>query len=146
MNKLVTLILGIMVLTSCGLEKLNLKSDNFSYRKKVNGEWTNFTDWEPINVKVEIKKIPFSGFIRDDSGRVNINKCKFIIYDNPKISLRVVEKNEEIQEMDEEIVSFNCVDSHGEKCRLILLDRGESIYAIIYYDNLNLRYNIIEVK
>ena len=72
-----------LVITSCGVEKLNLKSDNFSYRKKVNGEWTNFTDWEPINVKVEIKKIPFSGFIRDDSGRFNINKCKFIIYDNP---------------------------------------------------------------
>ena len=134
MNKLITLILGILILTSCGVEKLKLKSDNFSYRKKVNGEFTDFTDWEPINVKVKIKKILFT------------NKYKFIIYDKSKISLRVVEKNEEIQEMGEEVISFNCVDSHGEKCRLILIGGGESISAIIYYDNLNLRYNIIEVK
>ena len=135
MNKLLILILGILILTSCGVEKLNLKSDSFSYRTKVNGEFTDFTDWDSINVKVKIKKIPFTN-----------NKCKFIIYDKSKISLRAVSSMVEVQEMDEEFISFNCVDSRGEKCRLILLDRGESICAIIYYDNLTLRYNIIEVK
>lgn len=135
MNKLLILILGILILTSCGVEKLKLKSDSFSYRTKVNNEWVDFTDWDSINVKVKIKKIPFTK-----------NKFKFIIYDKSKISLRVVSSMVEVQEMDEEFISFDCVDSRGEKCRLILLDRGESIYAIIYYDNLTLRYNIIEVK
>ena len=138
MNKLILLILGMLILTSCGVEKLNLKSDSFSYRTKVNGEFTDFTDftdWDSINVKVKIKKIPFTN-----------NRCKFIIYDKSKISLRAVSSMVEVQEMGEEFISFDCVDSRGEKCRLILLDRGESICAIIYYDSLTLRYNIIEVK
>jgi hypothetical protein len=76
MNKLVILISGILILTSCGVEKLNLKSDSFSYRKRVNDKWGDFTDWEPINAKVRIKKIPFTKIIRNDSGGGNINKCK----------------------------------------------------------------------
>ena len=135
MNKLIFLII-LTTLTSCGITKLNLKADKFSYRDNVNGEWTTFSDWQPIDIKVKFKKSPF-----------NIGKGKFIVYDKSKLTLKIVEENDESKtDKGERILSYNCVDNDGAKCNLILIDKGESIYAIVYYTNLNLCYNLIEIK
>jgi hypothetical protein len=135
MNKFI-LFLILTILTSCGITKLNLKADKFSYRDNVNGEWTTFSDWQPIDIKVKLKKSPF-----------NVVKGKFIIYDKSKLTLKIVEENEESKtDNGERIISYNCVDNDGAKCYLILIDKGKSVNAIVYYTNLNLCYNLIETK
>ena len=134
-NLLTTLLLGI-ILTSCRITTLDLKSDKFSYRENTNNEWAQFTDWKPIDIKVKLKKAPFK-----------LGKGKLVIYDNPKLSLKLIEENEESKtEKGERIISYNCVDNDGSKCYLILIDKGQSVNAIIYYTNLNLCYNLIETK
>lgn len=136
MNKLTITLLTLLTLSSCRMTKLNLKSDKFSYRELSNNEWTQFTDWQPIDIKVKLKKAPF-----------NIVKGKVIFYDKEKLSLKIIEENEESKtEKGERIISYNCVDNDGSKCYLILIDKGESVNAVVYYTNLNLCYNLIEIK
>jgi len=135
MNKLI-LLLFLTTLVSCRITSLDLKSDKFSYREMSNNEWTQFTDWEPIDIKVKLKKAPFK-----------LLKSKMIIYDKSELSLKMIQENEETKtEKGERIVSYNCVDNDGAKCYLILIDKGESVNAVIYYTNLNLCYNLIELK
>lgn len=136
MNKLTVTLLLILLLSSCRITHLNLKADKFSYREMLNNEWTQFTDWQPIDIKVKLKKSPF-----------NIGKGKFIIFDKSKLSLKIIEENAESKtEKGERIISYNCVDNDGAKCYLILVDKGESVNAVVYYTNLNLCYNLIELK
>lgn len=125
-----------LTLSSCRISTLNMKGDKFSYREMSNNEWTQFTDWQPIDIKVKLKKAPF-----------NILKGKVIFYDKAKLTLKIIEENEESKtEKGERIISYNCVDNDGAKCYLILIDKGESVNAIVYYTNLNLCYNLIEEK
>ena len=134
--KKITLLLILTTLASCRLTKLNLKADKFSYREMSNNEWTQFTDWQPIDIKVKLKKAPF-----------NILKGKVIFHDKDKLSLKIIQENEESKtEKGERIISYNCVDNDGAKCYLIVIDKGESVNAIVYYTNLNLCYNLIEIK
>ena len=101
-----------------------------------NNEWTQFTDWQPIDIKVKLKKTPF-----------NILKGKVIFYDKDKLSLKIIKENEESKtEKGERIISYNCVDNDGSKCYLILIDKGGSVNAIVYYTNINLCYNLIEIN
>lgn len=135
MNKFILLLI-LTTLVSCRITSLDLKSDKFSYREMSNNEWTQFTDWQPIDIKVKLKKAPF-----------NLLRGKVIFYEKDKLSLKIVEENKESKtEKGERIVSYNCVDNDGAKCYLILIDKGESVNAVIYYTNLNLCYNLIESK
>ena len=135
MNKLI-IILILTALSSCRITQLNLKADKFSYRDNVNGEWTTFSDWQPVDIKVKLKRAPFK-----------LLKSKFIVYDKSKLSLKIIEENEESKtDKGERIISYNCVDNDGAKCYLIVIDKGESVNAIIYYTNLNLCYNLLEIK
>ena len=135
MNKLIFFII-LTTLVSCRITSLDLKSDKFSYREMSNNEWTQFTDWEPIDIKVKLKKAPFK-----------LLKSKMVIYDKSKLSLKMIQENEESKtDKGERIVSYNCVDNDGAKCYLILIDKGKSVNAIVYYTNLNLCYNLIEVE
>ena len=84
MNKLTITLLTLLTLSSCRMTKLNLKADKFSYREMSNNEWTQFTDWQPIDIKVKLKKAPF-----------NIVKGKVIFYDKEKLCLKIIQENEE---------------------------------------------------
>lgn len=135
MNKLIILLI-ITALSSCRITSIDLKADKFSYREISNNEWTQFTDWQPVDIKVKLKKAPFK-----------LLKSKFIVYHKSKLSLKIIEENEESKtDKGERIISYNCVDNDGAKCYLIVIDKGESVNAIIYYTNLNLCYNLIETK
>lgn len=134
--KKITLLLILTTLASCRMTQLSLKADKFSYREMSNNEWTQFTDWQTVDIKVKLKKAPSK-----------ILKPKFIVYDETKLSLKIVEENEESKtDKGERIISYNCVDNDGAKCYLIIIDKGESVNAVIYYTNLNLCYNLIESK
>ena len=134
--KKITLLLILTTLASCRITQLSLKADKFSYREMSNNEWTQFTDWQPTDIKVKLKKAPFK-----------LLKSKFIIYDKSKLSLKILQENEESKtDKGERIISYNCVDNDGAKCYLIVIDKGESVNAIVYYTNLNLCYNLIEIK
>ena len=132
--KVTSLLILLALFTSC--TTLNLKSDKFSYRENENGEWTQFTDWKPIDIKVKLKKIPFY-----------LGKRTIVIYDSSKLVLKIVNTNEEEKtDKGERIISYNCVDNDGAKCYAILIDKGESVNLIVYYTNLNLCYNVIQPK
>ena len=132
--KITSLILLLALFTSC--TTLNLKSDKFSYRETQNGEWTQFADWKPIDIKVKLKTIPF-----------NLGKKRIVIYDKSKLVLKILSTNEEEKtDKGERIISYNCVDNDGSKCYAILIDKGESVNLVVYYTNLNLCYNVIQTK
>lgn len=129
-------ILVLLISTSCRVTSLDLVANKFSYREKTNDQWTEFTDWVPANVPVKMKKSPFK-----------ILKSQVIFYDATKLTLKIVSENQEdTTEKGERIISYNCIDNDKAKCYLILVDKGESVNAVVYYTNINLCYNLVESK
>jgi len=125
-------ILIIFLLGSCSI---NLKSDKYSTREYINNEWTQFSEWEPIDLKVDFKR-KFWVF----------SKPKLTIHDNKKIVITLKEVVADDTTNDgEKYVSFKCKDNKGVDCLLILLDKGECVNAVIYYKDINYCYNLYEV-
>jgi len=129
------LLFCVLAFTSCQTPKsLPLKANLFSSRENVNNEWTKFTNWDTIDVNIDIQKSKFV-----------FKKSTIIIYGDPKMTFKVIGKPKETTtENKEEVLVFNCKDNDGYKCNIILIDQGKSIKLIVYYKNLNLCYNVIE--
>ncbi len=125
-----TILFLAIVLASCAT--LPLKSNKISTRVKSNGEWSQFSDWQPINVDVEFKKNFF-----------NFAKPKFIVGDQNNINLKLHElSSEDSTNSGESVSTFTCTDLKGDSCLLILVDKGDSVNAVIYYEDVNYCYNL----
>jgi hypothetical protein len=136
MKYIVYLLLLSLTIVSCSPRKFNLKANKFSFREQKNEEWSQFSDWQEVNYKVVLKKTLFRK-----------NSKTLTIYDDKPVTYKIVEENDESKtEKGESIISYNCVDSEGDKCVLILIDKGPSVNLVVYYSNVNYCYNIIEEK
>ena len=136
MKYIITILLAISF-TSCKTAKvLNLKSDKFSSREMVNGEWTKFTDWDTVNVNIQVK-----------NPKMIFKKSVITIFQKEPLVYKVIgEPKQTTTETGNEVMLFNCKDKAGDKCHIVMIDQGKSVNLVVYYSNINLCYNVIEVK
>ncbi len=129
MNKYIFSI--FLLFLSC--RTVELKSDKFSTRVKDNNEWGQFSDWQSVNYRVRLQKRLF-GLI----------PSTLTIYDDEKSYYRV-KRNNSIDTTDsgEEYMSCRAKDKEGNKCLVIFINKGENVYTVICYDDVNLCYNIV---
>jgi hypothetical protein len=135
--KYLLFIITLISFTSCSTSKsLDLKANKFSFREKVNDEWSPFTDWDSTDVTIQIK-----------NPKLLFKKTTITIFDSDTLSYKVLQGPiESTTENGEEVLSFNCIDNDKAKCHIIMVNRGETINMVVYYSNLNLCYNIIDKK
>jgi len=123
------LLLAFIIPFNC-FGQLELKADKFSFRELKDSTWTQFSDWQDINVNVLISNEP--------------NRIE--IFDDPKLTYTILSENSETKtEKDERVLSYNCEDGDCVKCHVIMIEKtNKNIYLIIYYTNMNFIYNVIE--
>lgn len=128
------ILLLLVLLTSCQVNDIiNLKSDKFSFRDKVNGEWNSFSDWDSVTTYIQIKKTKFI-----------VNKSTITIFENKPLKFKVIGKPIETKsESGVESLLFKCEDEEKMKCHIIMVDQDPNVKLIVYYNNLNLCYNVI---
>ena len=128
-------ILLLLLVSSCQMTQLvNLKSNSFSYREKINDEWTTFTEWDTVTTNIQIKKINFL-FVKD----------KITIFEKQPLVFKVIGLPiEKTSQSGKEAILFNCKDDEGLRCHIIMIDQGNNVNLVVYYKNLNLCYNIPE--
>ena len=124
----------LVVLFSCGPKVVKLKCDAFSTRVKVDSQWTQFSDWQPRDFRVDLKK-----------QYLWVIPSKIVIYDEEK-SIYKIKKliKTDTTENGEEYLSFQTKDDGGLKCMAVFIDKGKAVYLIIYYEDVNYCYNLIE--
>lgn len=129
------ILLLTVTFTSCQTNKLlNLKANKFSMREKTNDTWSTFTDWDSVNVDIQINRKKFL-----------FKKATITIFDKEEMSFKVIGKvKETTTDGGSEALLFNCIDKDGSKCHIIFIDQGKSINFVIYYTNINLCYNVVE--
>jgi hypothetical protein len=123
------LLLAFVIPFNC-FGQLELKSDKFSFRELKDSTWTQFSDWQDINIKISISNEP----------------DRIEIFDDPKLTYTILSENSESKtEKDERVLSYNCEDGDCSKCHIIMIEKTKkNIYLIIYYTNMNFIYNVIE--
>jgi hypothetical protein len=123
------LLLAFIIPFNC-FGQLELKSDKFSFRELKDSTWTQFSDWQDINIKV---------LINNEPNRIEI-------FDDPKLTYTILSENDETKtEKDERVLSYNCEDGDCVKCHVIMIEKTDkNIYLIIYYTNMNFIYNVTE--
>jgi len=125
----------LLLFTSC--KALNLKCTNISTRVKVNNEWGDFDNWKPMDVDVKIKSPIFGGTI---PSKIVIEGDKRLVYRFKKLIKNDTTDN------GEEYLCFQSKDNKGIECLTIFIGKGDSVYFIVNYDDINYCYNLIERK
>jgi len=124
----------LFILVSCGPKVIKLRCDAYSTRVKVDSQWTQFSDWQPRNFRVDLKE----EYLR-------VIPSKLVIYDEEKTVYKIKKiVRSDTTEKGEEYMSFQSKDDEGNKCMAVFIDKGQSVYVIIYYDDINYCYNLIE--
>ena len=123
------LLLAFIITFNC-FGQLELKSDKFSFRELKDSTWTQFSDWQDINIKV---------LINNEPNRIEI-------FDDPQLTYTILSENSETKtDKGERVLSYNCEDGDCNKCNIIMIEKtNKNIYLIIYYTNMNFIYNVIE--
>ena len=135
MNKYFSYLI-LLILVSCSPRIVKLKCDAFSTRVKVDSQWTQFSDWQPRDFRVHLKK-EFLWVI----------PSKLVIYDEKKVVYKIDKMvKTDTTEKGEEYISFQAKDDEGLKCMTVFINKGQSVYVIIYYDDVNYCYNLTEEK
>jgi hypothetical protein len=124
----------LLLLSSC--KALNLKCTNLSTRVRVNNEWGDFEDWKPMDVNVKIHS-PIFGKI---PAKIVFKGEKRLVYKFKKILRNDTTDN------GEEYLSFQVKDNKGVECMAIFIGKGDSVYFIVNYEDINYCYNLIERK
>lgn len=124
----------LLILVSCGPKVVRLKCDSYSTRVKVDSQWTEFSDWQPRDFRVDLKK-----------EYLWVIPSKLVIYDEEKSVYKIKKLvRTDTTEGGEEYISFQAKDDEGLKCMAVFIDKGKSVYVIIYYEDVNYCYNLIE--
>ena len=123
------LLLAFIIPFNC-FGQLELKSDKFSFRELKDSTWTQFSDWQDINIKV---------LINNEPNRIEI-------FDDPQLTYTILSENSETKtDKGERVLSYNCEDGDCVKCHVIMIEKTDkNIYLIIYYTNMNFIYNVTE--
>jgi hypothetical protein len=120
----------VFSLTSCKIERF--KCDKFSNRIKTDNEWTEFSDWQQVDFDVQLKK-RFLWVI----------PTKMVIYDKKKLVYKMNQLiKSDTTESGEDYLSYESKDKEGLKCIVVFINKGESVYTVICYDDINYCYNI----
>lgn len=124
----------LLLFTSC--KPLKLKCTNLSTRVKVNNQWGDFDDWKPMDIDVKLKS-PIFGTI---PSKIVIKGEKRLVYRFKKLLKNDTTDN------GEEYLSFQVKDNKGVECLATFIGKGDSVYFIVNYEDINYCYNLIERK
>ena len=127
-------LLILLLFTSC--KALNLKCTDLSTRVKVNNEWGDFDEWKPMDIDVKLKS-PIFGTI---PSKIVIKGEKRLVYRFNKLIRNDTTDN------GEEYLSFQVKDNKGVECMAVFIGKGDSVYFIVNYEDINYCYNLIERK
>lgn len=124
----------LLLLSSC--KALNLKCNSLSTRVKVDNQWSHLDDWKPMDIDVKLYS-PIFGTI---PAKIVIKGEKRLVYKFKK-SLRI-----DTTDNGEEYLSFQVKDNKGVECMAVFIGKGDSVYFIVNYEDINYCYNLIEKK
>jgi len=125
----------LLLLSSC--KALNLKCTNLSTNVKVDNQWSHLDDWKPMDIDVKLYSPIFRGTI---PSKLVIKGEKRLVYKFGKLLKNDTTDN------GEEYLSFQVKDNKGVKCLATFIGKGDSVYFIINYEDINYCYNLIERK
>lgn len=127
----------LLLVTSCQITDIaNLKSDKFSFREKTNDEWNPFSEWDSVTTHIQIKKTKFI-----------FSKSTITILEKKPLKFKVIGQPIETKsESGLESLVFNCKDEEGLKCHIIMIDQNPNVRLVVYYNNLNLCYNVTQME
>jgi hypothetical protein len=134
---MIKLLIPILLLLFTSCNPLNLKCTSLSTRVKVNNQWGDFEDWKPMDANVKLKSPIFRGTI---PSKLVIKGDKRLVYRFKKLLKNDTTDN------GEEYLSFQVKDNKGVECLATFIGKGDSVYFIVNYEDINYCYKLIERK
>ena len=129
------LIFFLILFTSCRTTTLTLYSEKFAYRTNQNDQWSEFSDWMPTNQKIKIKDPKF--LCKNTILKIKGKKThKYILFKDSIDSTRDENGNQSIR--------INAKDTDGSNLYLIFINKGDKVFMITYYTNLNTLYEVTD--
>ena len=134
---MIKLLIPILLLLFTSCKSLNLKCTSLSTNVKVDNQWSHLDDWKPMDANVKLYSPIFRGTI---PSKLVIKGEKRLVYRFKKLI-----KND-TTDIGEEYLIFKVKDNKGVKCLATFIGKGDSVYFIVNYEDINYCYNLIERK
>ncbi|WP_027003323.1 hypothetical protein [Hugenholtzia roseola] len=115
---------------SLSAQVIKFKTQDFSYREKNSGTWT---DWSPY------QKLSVLGTIDMDNNRIELHAERKQVYD-------VIEYLGESQDSDgDSVMGWSCLNQNGVECRIRFVklnSQGGRLQLYVDFEEIGLAYNL----